>query len=70
MLPVKVLSHLRIEAEVDGYPVPIDLNAAAAEIEVRPDHTTITYTHIALTVRQTMFAPEAGASGDGGGGGV
>ena len=32
---------------------------------MRPDHTTITYSHIALTLRQTMFAPEGGAEGTG-----
>ena len=61
VLPVKVLSHFAIRAEVAGYTVPIDLNAEAAEIEVRPERTTITYAHIAFTVRQTMFAPEDGA---------
>ncbi len=64
VLPVKLLSHFQIRAEVEGYSVPIELNPAAAEIEVLPDHTTITYSHIAFTVRQTMFAPsgtEAGA---------
>src|ERR1035438_5731478 len=65
VLPVKVLSHLTIEANVDGYPVPIDLNAMAREIEVRPDRTTITYAHIALTVRQIMFAPEGVPEGTG-----
>jgi hypothetical protein len=65
VLPVKVMSHLAIEANVEGYPVPIDLNAMAREIEVRPDRTTITYAHIALTVRQIMFAPEGVAPGTG-----
>jgi glycogen debranching enzyme len=65
VLPVKLLSHLTIEANVEGYPVPIDLNAMAREIEVRPDRTTITYSHIALTVRQTMFAPEGVPEGTG-----
>jgi len=65
VLPVKVLSHLTIEANVDGYPVPIDLNAMAREIEVRPDRTTITYSHIALAVRQIMFAPAGVADGTG-----
>src|ERR1700712_3684246 len=60
VLPVKLLSHFAIRAEVTGYTVPIDLNAEAAEIEVGPDRTTITYAHIAFTVRQTMFAPENG----------
>ena len=65
ILPVKLLSHFAIRAEVEGYSVPIDLNAAAASIDVLPDHTTITYSHIAFTVRQTMFAPEATADGTG-----
>src|SRR5271163_3903110 len=58
VLPVKLLSHFAIRADVEGYSVPIDLNAAAAEIEVFPDHTMITYSHIAFTVKQIMFAPD------------
>jgi len=65
ILPVKLLSHFAIRAEVEGYSVPIDLNADAATIDVHPDHTTITYSHIAFTVRQTMFAPEQTADGTG-----
>ena len=65
ILPVKLLSHFAIRAEVEGYTVPIDLNADAASIDVLPDHTTITYSHIAFTVRQTMFAPETTADGTG-----
>jgi glycogen debranching enzyme len=57
LLPVKLLSHLTIEANVEGYTVPIDVNQQTAEIEVRPDRTTITYSHIAFTVRQIMFSP-------------
>ncbi len=56
-LPTKVLSGLRLKAEIEGYPVPIDLTAHAAEIEVQPDHTTITYSHAAITVKQHMFVP-------------
>jgi hypothetical protein len=65
VLPVKLLSHLTIEAQVEGYDVPIDLNAMAREIEVRPDRTTITYAHIALTMRQIMFAPQETCDGTG-----
>ncbi len=66
ILPVKLLSHFAITASVQGYPVPIDLNAAAAgEIEVFPDHTTITYTHIAFTLRQIIFAPDTTPDGTG-----
>jgi glycogen debranching enzyme len=65
ILPVKLLSHFTIRAEVEGYSVPIDLNADAAEIDVHPDRTTITYAHIAFTLRQTIFAPEATPDGTG-----
>jgi glycogen debranching enzyme len=65
ILPVKLLSHFTIEANVEGYTVPIDVNQAASEIEVYPDHTTITYSHIAFTLRQTMFAPDEVKDGTG-----
>jgi glycogen debranching enzyme len=65
VLPVKLLSHFSIEANVEGYSVPIDVNQAASEIEVYPDHTTITYSHIAFTLRQTMFAPDEANDGTG-----
>jgi glycogen debranching enzyme len=65
ILPVKILSHLTIEAEIEGYSVPIDVNQQSAEIEVRPDRTTITYAHIGFTVRQIMFSPNQGPSGTG-----
>ena len=57
LLPIKLLSHLTIEANIEGYTVPIDVNQQAAEIEVRPDRTMITYSHIGFTVRQIMFSP-------------
>jgi glycogen debranching enzyme len=65
VLPVKLLSHLTIEADIDGYTVPIDMNQQAAEIEVRPDRTIITYSHIGFTVRQIMFSPDDGQAGTG-----
>jgi glycogen debranching enzyme len=65
MLPVKLLSHFSITAEVEGYPVPIDLADHAREIEVFPDRTVITYSHIAFTLRQIMFAPEGMENGTG-----
>jgi hypothetical protein len=55
--PNKILSNFRIRAELADYAVPIDVNALAAEIEVTPAETTITYSHAAFTVRQHMFAP-------------
>lgn len=59
--PLKILSHLRITAELQDYPVPIELNEHAAQITARPAYTTITYSHAALTVRQHMFTSSAGA---------
>ena len=61
--PVKLLSHLKLTAQLEGYPVPIELNAQAATIMVEPDHTTLVYSHAAITVRQHMFMsrnPETG----------
>lgn len=66
-LPTKFFSGLHLRAEVEGYPVPIELNPLAAEIEVAPDHTTLTYAHAAITVKQHMFVP-AGEGNDGLGG--
>jgi glycogen debranching enzyme len=65
MLPVKLLSHFSIRAEVEGYPVPIELTDHTREIEVFPDRTVITYSHIAFTVRQIMFAPDGMEDGAG-----
>ncbi len=63
-LPVKLFSGLKFRAEVEGYSVPIELNPLAAELEVSPDHTTLIYSHAAITVRQHMFVP-AGEGSEG-----
>ena len=68
VFPIKLLSHFTIAAAVEGYQVPIDLNADAAEIEVAPDHTTITYSHIAFTVREILFATRCESAGEMGAG--
>ncbi|MGA8089274.1 MAG: hypothetical protein WCA10_18520 [Terracidiphilus sp.] len=65
VLPVKLLSHLTIEGDIEGYTVPIDVNQEAAEVEVRPDRTIITYSHIGFTVRQIMFSPNDAQAGTG-----
>ncbi len=54
--PNKILSNFSIQAELANYPVPIDVNALAAEIRVTPAETVITYSHAAFTIRQHMFA--------------
>jgi glycogen debranching enzyme len=65
LLPIKLLSHLTIEAEIEGYTVPINVNQEAAEVEVRPDRTILTYAHIGFTVRQIMFSPNNAPAGTG-----
>ena len=54
--PVKIASHFRITAEMEGYPIPIELADYAASLDVTPDRTTITYSHAAFTVKQHMFS--------------
>ena len=60
--PNKVASHFRITAELSGYPILIELADYATSIEVNPDHTTITYSHAAFTVKQHMFSGRGAAS--------
>ena len=61
LYPVKILSGFAITAELADYPVPIDVSAHAATIEVAPAMTTITYSHAAFTVKQHMFASHGDA---------
>ncbi len=63
LFPVKILSRFTIAAELADYPVPIDVTAQAAAIEVAPAVTTITYSHAAFTIKQHMFAPRDDAAG-------
>jgi glycogen debranching enzyme len=63
-LPIKVLQHAHLTAELDGYGVPIELNPLASTIEVSPDRTTITYSHSAIVVRQEMFVVRGGGVND------
>jgi glycogen debranching enzyme len=65
VLPVKLFHDFRITAHLAGYDVPINLNQDAAEIEVYPDRTVITYAHIGFRVRQIMFAPNGVEDGTG-----
>jgi len=65
LFPWKILSGMKMSVRMQDYPVPIDVNEQAAEIEVEPDHTTIVYAHPNFTIRQTMLAPKAGDAGAG-----
>ncbi|HZP07239.1 MAG TPA: hypothetical protein VFB43_20235 [Terracidiphilus sp.] len=65
IFPWKIFSDMRIVAEMQGYPVPIDVNQHAAGFEVTPYATTITYSHANFTIRQIMFAPKQAPEGVG-----
>ncbi len=65
IFPWKVLSNARITAQMDNYPVPIDVNAHAASIEVRPDSTVITFSHANFTLREIILAPKNPPEGAG-----
>ncbi len=65
IFPWKILSHMRITAEMKDYPVPIDVNEQAATVAVHPGHTTITFAHANFTVRETVFAPSDAPEGAG-----
>ena len=58
--PVKVLDRFEIFAQSADYPQPIAMNGQAATIAVFPDHTTITYSHAAIVIKEHLFAPRGG----------
>lgn len=59
LFPWKILSNLRMTVNMQDYPVPIEVNPQAADIDVEPSQTTITYSHANFTIRQIMLAPKA-----------
>ena len=63
LMPVQILRNARLTARLQGYDAPIVLNSLATAVDVEPDHTTITYSHAAITVRQHMFLPRTGDPG-------
>ena len=65
IFPWKIFSGMRMTVDMENYPVPIDVNKQAAWIDVRPDHTTITYSHANFTIQQIMLAPKQASDGTG-----
>src|SRR5437763_1283159 len=55
--PLQVLDRLELSFHLEGYPLELSAADTSAVIDVRPEATTITYSHAAFTVRQTIFAP-------------
>lgn len=58
LFPWKILNNMRIQADMENYDVPIDVNAHASSITVRPEATTITFSHANFTIRETIVAPK------------
>lgn len=65
IFPWKIFSNLRITANMQDYPVPIEVNQHAAWIDVTPNATILTYSHANFTIRQIMFAPKHAPAGTG-----
>ena len=55
--PLKLASGFRLDFRVPEYGEPIRGADVARTIEVRPEATTITYSHATFTVRQHVLAP-------------
>jgi hypothetical protein len=55
--PMKVVHDLRLSFTVDGYSYPLSAADLAEWITVRPEGTTITYSHPAFVVRAHIFTP-------------
>ncbi|MFL6253875.1 MAG: amylo-alpha-1,6-glucosidase [Pyrinomonadaceae bacterium] len=55
--PLQILDDFELSFRVEGYPLEFRGVDTATLIDVRPEATTITYSHAAFTVKQTIFAP-------------
>jgi glycogen debranching enzyme len=55
--PLQVLGDFEVSFRLEGYPLELSGADTSATIDVRPEATTITYSHAAFTVRQIIFAP-------------
>jgi glycogen debranching enzyme len=55
--PMKVVHNLRLEFTVEGYSYPLNGADLAEWITVRPECTTITYSHPAFVVRAHVITP-------------
>ncbi len=55
--PLKIYEDAELHFTIDDYPVPVDATEIMRRIEVRPEATTLVYTHPAFTVRHIIYAP-------------
>lgn len=65
LFPWKILNHVRMRVNMENYDVPINVNAHAASITVRPEATIITFSHANFTIRETIVAPKQVPDGAG-----
>jgi glycogen debranching enzyme len=55
--PLKLANDFRIDFQIPDYRDPVKGRDVARTVEIRPEITTITYTHATFTVRQHILAP-------------
>ena len=55
--PLKLASGFRLDFRIPDHGEPVRGRDVARTVEVRPEATTITYSHAAFTVRQHILAP-------------
>jgi glycogen debranching enzyme len=55
--PLEILDGFEVSFRLEGYPLELSGADTSATISVRPEATTITYSHAAFTVRQIIFTP-------------
>jgi glycogen debranching enzyme len=55
--PLKLANGFRLDFRIPDYAEPVRGGDVARRVEVRPEATTITYSHAAFTVRQHIIAP-------------
>ena len=56
--PLKLVSGFRLDFQIPDYTDPVRGADVARRVEVRPELTTITYSHATFTVREHIMAPK------------
>jgi glycogen debranching enzyme len=55
--PLQILDRFHLSFRLEGYPLEFAGADTLSLVNVRPEATTLTYTHAAFTVRQHVYAP-------------
>jgi len=55
--PLKLVTGFQLSFKIPQYREPVRGTDVASTIEIRPEATTITYTHMAFTVKEHILAP-------------